>query len=159
MSKLLNFRCLVSLVLIWPGSFCLAQPVKIRVIDAHDGHPLGKQHVSLALLYEKGERTQATPPPNLIGETDANGEVQFQIDEPFPSHFSVMVRMTSEYLNCGCWVLGDTKDLIQKGIIGPPPSARREKSDTPPRVAPGEVVVLTRPMSFFERLLYPLVKE
>lgn len=159
MSKLCDFRHLVWLALVWPGSFCLAQPVTVRVIDVHNGRPLEKQHVSLSLLYEKGQRTPAAYEPNLTGETDENGKVQFQIDDPVPSRFSVMVRLTSEYLRCGCWVMGATQDLIQKGIVGPGPGPKSEKSDAALKAAPGEVLVLARQMSFFERLLYPLVKE
>ena len=159
MSKLLDFRLLVWLALTWPGSFCLAQPVKIHVINVRNGRPLQNQKVSLTLLYDKGEKTPATFEPNLSGVTDANGETQFRIPEPAPLHFSVMVHLTSEYLRCGCWVLGATQDLIQKGIVGPQPSAKSEKFDAAVKAAPGELFILAGPMSFFERLLYPIMKE
>jgi hypothetical protein len=55
--------------------------------------------------------------------------------------------------------MGATQDLIQNGIVGPQPSAKSEKSNAALKVAPGEVLVLTGPMSFFERLLYPIMKE
>lgn len=159
MSKLLNFRFLVWLALIWPGSSCLAQPVTIRVIDIHNGRLLQKEKVSVTLLYDKGERTPATYEPNINGETDANGGMQFRIAEPDPAHFSVMVHLRSEYLRCGCWVMGDTKDLIQKGIVGPQPGAKSEKSDATIKAVPGELVIMARPMSFFERLFYPIIKQ
>jgi len=159
MSNLLYFRSLVWLALIWPGSFCLAQSVTIRVIDVHSGHPLEKQQVSVTLLYDKGERIPATYGANLSGVTDANGEMQFRIAEPAPAHFSVMVHLTSEYMRCGCCVMGATQDLIQKGIVGPQPSAKSEKSDAAFKAAPGELLIQASPMSFFERLLYPLLKE
>jgi len=159
MSKIIDIQFLIWFALLWPGSFCLAQPVTIRVIDMHNGHPLDKQHVSLSLLYEKGERAPASYEPNLKGETDANGEAHFQIPEPAPAHFSVMVHLTSKYLRCGCWVMGDTQELIQKGIVGPRPSAKPEKSEAARKADPGEVLVQVGPMSFFERLMYPLMKE
>jgi hypothetical protein len=159
MSKLLHFRYLMWLALIWPGSICLAQSVTIRVIDVHNARPLQKQKVALTLLYDKGEKTPATYEPNLSGETDANGETQFRIPDPAPLHFSVMVHLTSEYLRCGCWVMGDTQDLIQKGFVGPQPSAKSHKSDPSVKAAPGEILILAGPMSFFEGLLYPLLKD
>ncbi len=159
MSKRLGYRFLIWMVLIWPRSSCLAQPATIRVIDVHNGRPLQKEKVSVAFLYEKGQRPPGEHQPNINGETDANGEMQIQIPEPEPAHVSVMVHVTSEYLVCGCWVLGDIKDLIQKGIVGPPPSAKLEKSDAAVKAVPGEVLVLARPMGFFERLFYPIMKE
>lgn len=159
MSKRLIFRCLVWLALMWPGHSCLAQPVTIRVINVYNSRPLQKQKVYLTLMYFKPERPPANSELNLSGETDAKGEVQFQIPEPAPLHFSVMVHLTSEYLRCGCWVMSATQDLIQKGIVGPQPGPKQDNSDSAVKVAPGEVIVLTRPMSFFERVLYPLMKE
>ena len=159
MSKRLTFRCLIWLALIWPGPLCLAQPVTIRVINVQNGRPLLRQKVYFTLLYFKPERPPANYELNLSGETDANGETQFRIPEPAPLHFSVMVHLTSEYLRCGCWVMGATQDLIQKGIVGPQPSAKSEKSNAALKAIPGEVLVLTGPMSFFERLLYPIMKE
>lgn len=55
--------------------------------------------------------------------------------------------------------MGVTNDLIQKGVVGPDPGPKQEKSSAAVKSVPGEVIILTRPMSFFERLLYPLVKE
>jgi hypothetical protein len=143
----------------WPVSFCIAQPLTVRVINIHNGRPLQKEKVSFDLLYDKGERTPAIFEPNLSGETDAKGEAQFQIPDPAPLHFSVMVHLTSEYLRCGCWVMGATQDLIQRGIVGPKPSAKLEKSDAAVKAAPGELLILAGPMSFLERLLYPITKE
>jgi hypothetical protein len=159
MSNRFHFRFLIWIALLLPGPFCRAQSVTVRVIDIHNGRPLPKEKVSLALMYEKGQKTPAASGPNLSGETDASGEAHFRIAEPLPSHFSVMVHLTSEYLRCGCWVLGSTSDLLQKGIVGPPPSPRQEKSDATIKAAPGEVLVLTSPMPFLERLFYPIMKE
>jgi len=140
------------------GPFCFAQAVTIRVINAADGRPLKKQPVSFSLLYDKGEKTPANYESSLSGETDANGEVQFRISEPVPAHFSAMVHLTSEHWRCGCWVMALTQDLIQKGIEGPQPSAKSEKSDAAVKAVPWEILILARPFPFFERLLYPFLK-
>jgi hypothetical protein len=159
MFKRFDFGSLICFALIWPGSLCLAQPVTIRVIDVHDGHPLQKEQVSLNLLYEREQKKPASYESLQTGVTDASGEVQFQIPDPAPAHFSAMVHLTTEYLICGCWVLGTTQDLLQKGIIGPVPSARSEKSDVALHAAPALILILARPMSFWERLFYPIMKE
>jgi hypothetical protein len=158
MSKLPHFRHLLWLALIWPGSPCLAQSVTVRVISVEDGRPMQKQKVWLNLWYFKGERPAANYDPNLGGETDANGKVQFQFPEPAPAHFSVKVDLTSEYWDCGCLVLGTTKDLIQKGIVGPMPRAKLEKPDAAFKAVPDEILILARPFTLFERIMYPFMK-
>jgi hypothetical protein len=152
------FRYLACVLLLALAPSCFAQAVTIRVINAVDGRPLQKQHASVSLLYDKGERTPANYEPNLSGETDANGEMQIRIPELAPAHFSVMVNLTLEHWRCGCWVMGVTQDLIQKGIVGPQPSAKSGKSDAAIKAVPGEILILARPFSFLERLLYPFVK-
>src|SRR5437899_4871949 len=153
------FRYLTSFLLLSVGPSCFAQAVTIRVINEIDGRPLQKQQVGLSLFYEKGETTPASYEPNMSGETDANGKVQFRIPEPIPAHFSVMVHLTSEHWRCSCWVMGVTQDLIQKGSVGSRPSAKSEKSGAPVKAEPAQILILARPFSFFERLLYPFLKQ
>jgi hypothetical protein len=153
------FRYFARVLLLALAPSCLAQVVTIRVISAVDGRPLlRKQHASVSLLYDKEERTPANYEPSLSGETDAHGEMQIRIPKPAPAHFSVMVNLTSEHWRCGCWVVGVTQDLIQKGIVGPQPSAKSEKSDAAIKAVPGEILILARPLSFLERLFYPFMK-
>jgi hypothetical protein len=152
------FRGSVYVFLQMLGPLCLAQVVAIRVINAADGRPLQKQRVSVSLLYEKGEKTPAKYDANLSLETDANGEAQFTLPEPAPRHLSAQVRLTSEHWHCGCGVLAATGEVIQKGIVGPLPRAESKKSAPPVKADPGEILFVARPLSFFERLLYPFVK-
>jgi hypothetical protein len=149
---------LVCVLLLTLGPLCFGQVVTIRVINAADGHPLQKQQVSVSLLYEKGERTPPKYDANLSLETDVNGEAHFPLPEPAPTHLSAQVRLPSEHWRCGCGVLAATEDVIQKGIVGPLPGAEPKKSAAPLKGTPGEILFVARPLSFFERLLYPLVK-
>ena len=152
------FRGLVCVLLLLVGPLCFAQVVTVRVVNAADGHPLQKQQVSVSLLYEKGEKTPAKYEANLSGETDANGEAHFTLPEPAPPHISAQVRLTSEHWRCGCGVLAATGDVIQKGIVGPLPGGESKKAAASLKAAPGGILIVARPLSFFERLLYPFVK-
>lgn len=153
-------RCSQYLVWFLPlllGPSCFAQGVTVRVINAANGHPLQKQSVTVSLLYEKGERTPAKYDATLRLETDVNGEAHFRLPEP-PVHFSAQVRVDWSHWKCGCGVLGSTDDLIRKGILGPVPTAKSENSATLFKVVAGEILFVARPLSFFERLLYPFLK-
>jgi hypothetical protein len=152
------FRCLVFVLLLLVEPLCFAQAVTVRVVNAADGHPLQKQQVSVSLLYEKGEKTPAKYEANLSLETDANGEARFTLPEPTPPHILAQVRLTSEHWRCGCGVLAASGDVIQKGIVGPLPGGEPKKTTASLKAAPGEILFVARPLSFFERLLYPFVK-
>ena len=135
----------------------MAQTVTIRVINADDGRPLQKEPVSVSLLYDKGERIPAKYDTNLSLETDVNGEAHFTLPEPAPAHLSTQVHLTSEHWHCGCGLLVATADLIQRGIVSPPPESK--KSAVPAEAVPREILFVARPLSFLERLLYPFVKR
>lgn len=156
--KPMLFRSFIHVLVLLVGPFCCAQVVTVRVINAAGGHPLQKQHVSVSLLYGKGEKTPSKYEANLTLESDANGEAHFTLPEPAPPHISAQVRLTSEHWRCGCGVLAVTRDVIQKGIVGPLPGGEPKKTATFLKAAPGEILFVARPLSFFERLLYPFVK-
>jgi hypothetical protein len=151
-------RCFRHMIWILVSGFaplCFAQTIRIRVVNDKTGDSLQKQPVSIALFYDKSERTPATHDAGLNLETDEKGESQFSLPEPAPAHLVAQVHLTSEYWHCGCSVLATTQDLIQKGIVGP----RSSKSANPVKAEPKEILFLARPFTFFERLFYPFVKE
>ena len=151
------FQCLACfLVLLWVGNLCLAQAVTVRVVNADNSRPLQKQQVSVTLLYSKGERTPAKYDATLSLETDVNGEAEFRLPEPPPAHLAAQVRIDWGRWHCGCGVLGVTQDVIQKGIVES--AADRKKSPAPTEAIPGEILFVVRPLSFFERIMYPLLK-
>jgi hypothetical protein len=130
-------RALVWLIFV--SSVCFAQELKVRVINGKDGQPLPKQAVTVQFVNE----TPVTASSPLRLETDANGEVRFGIPKPLPEHLHVRVALTSEYWHCGCCAL-------RKGA---------KANDVPARTEPGEILIIARPFTFGERLLYPLVKQ
>jgi hypothetical protein len=154
----MNKRCFRHIIWIIVAGFaplCLGQTIRIRVVDDKTGHPLQKQPISISLLYDKSEKTPAKYDAALNLKTDERGESQFSLPEPAPAHLAAAVHLTSEHWFCGCIVLTTTQELIQKGIEGP----RYGESVNPIKVEPKEILFLPRPFTFFERLLYPFVKQ
>jgi hypothetical protein len=149
-----SFRYVPFIFLVMLSPSCLAQAVTIRVINANDGSPLQKQPVSVTLSYSKGEES----PASLTYETDVNGEIHFALPKPAPERLSAQVRLTSEHWRCGCGVVVPTKTLVQEGVIGPLPGDQSERSAARIIAMPGEILFVARPLSFWERLLYPFVK-
>ena len=150
-------RYLACFVLLLAGPLSSAQTVRIRVINGENGKPLQKQQVSASLIYRKGENAPEKYDAILNLETDSNGEAQFSLPEPAPAHLSAQLKIDWGRWHCGCRVLAVTQDVIQRGIVES--AAVREGSSASIKADPGEILLVTRPMSFFERLLYPLLKE
>jgi len=134
------------------------QEIRIRVINMNDSRPLPQQHVSLALGYGKGEKVPAEYDANPRLETDVSGEAKFRLPEPAPHLVVAQVHLTSEYWHCICLAMETTQDIIQKGFVQP---AGRDSAatGTNEKPAPGVILFFARPFTFFERLLYPLMKE
>ena len=151
------YRCIVWFALLWLSPLCFGQAVKIRVVNTKDGHPLPKQGVSVALLYEKGEVTPASYNTNLSFETDGNGEVQFSLPEPAPVHLAARVHLTSKHWHCKCVALVSTQVVVEQGIVQTP-GPELPTSATNAKAGPGVILIIARPFTFLERL-NPFVKR
>jgi hypothetical protein len=146
--------------LLWLGPCGLAQTVIVRVVNGSNERPLRKQEVSVSLLYDKGEPTPAKYDAHLTLQTDEKGEVRFLLPEPVPRDLGVRVAIDWGRWHCACLELAATQDVIQKGIVDSAASATDLKR-TPAllKPVPGEMRFVVWPLSFFERLLYPLLKQ
>lgn len=153
------FQCLISFFLLWFSAACFGQTIKIRIINVTTGRPLGKLPVSVGLVYDKNEKT----PPNIDKrfqlETDSNGDTQFTLPEPPPSHIAAQTRLTSEHWHCGCVMLIATRDLLQNGFVGGDPRNKAARAAAPLKADPGEILFVASRFSWWERILYPLTKE
>jgi len=133
---------------------CSAQELTVRVLNAKNRQPLAKQTVTVQYLNEKPPGASA--PVTL--KTDGHGEARFTVPSPLPATVNVMVHLTSEHWNCGCWVMAEAAKVLHDGVAGPLPSVNTKnvKNFKP---EPTEVVILASPFTFWQRLLYPLEKE
>jgi len=117
---------------------------------------MAKLAVSASFLYDK--KYDQEIPTNYVAslslETDEKGEAHFKFPQPPPTHFSAQVRLDESRWHCRCVILASTADLVREGIGGP-----LAKQDERYKAAPGEILVIARPFSFFERLFYPIMKE
>ncbi len=144
-------------MLLGVGPFCRAQDVTVRLVNAANGHPLPKWKVSVSFYY--GKKSAANYDQSLNLETNANGEAHFELPQPRPEYFSAQAKIDWSHWKCGCGVLGTTGELVRKGIAGPLPTIDSKVSPASFTAAPHEILFLARPLSFWERLLYPLEKE
>jgi hypothetical protein len=154
------FRYVAFISLLWLGPSSLAQTVTVRIVNATDERPLQKQEVSVSFPYEKGEATPARYEAHLTLQTDENGQARFLLPEPPPRDLDVRVPINWGRWHCGCNLLVSTEDVIQKGILDSAASANDlRKSPALAMRVPGEIRFIVRPLSFFERLLAPLLKQ
>jgi hypothetical protein len=155
------FRHLSCVLLLTMGPSCAAQTVTVRLVNAENGRPLQKWAVSVSIPYDKTYDKLIPAKYNAILnlETDSNGEAHFKFPEPPPAHFAVQVRVDWSRWDCACGVLGSTDELLREGIVGSVETGHAKKSANRLKPVPGEVLFAARPLSFFERLLYPLLKE
>jgi hypothetical protein len=144
-------RTIILIALLCPLS--KAQSVGIRVIDMK-GQAIANQPVRVSFFAEK----LAKAADAVTLETDARGEASFNLPEPAPPHLEVRVNLKDNRWFCNCVLMTDTSTVLQRGVVEWAP----HESPAPklwPDAQPGHIVFVARPIGFFERLLYPLIKE
>ena len=55
--------------------------------------------------------------------------------------------------------MAGTEQVVHKSIVQAPASKKAKASIAPANAEPGRIVLIARPFNFFERLVYPMVKE
>ena len=140
-------RQLALAVLVTFGIACSAQEVTVRVFNAKNDQPLASETVKVQSMG--GEASS----PVLL-TTDAKGEAHFSIPN-HTGHIDVRVVLKkSRHWDCNCWVAADTKE-VRQGIVAYTPVKGREA----PAAKPNEIVIMAYPLSFIQRLLWPLMKQ
>ena len=91
-------------------------------------------------------------------DTDANGVAQFNVPES-TSEIDVRLALASKHWHCACWVMADTQTVLHKGILQAPPTTAPNAPFPPANIEPGQIVIIARPFTAFEKLLYPLPKQ
>jgi hypothetical protein len=155
-----TLRYLACFFLLSIGSSCAAQEATIRVINGANGRPLPKVAVSVSFLYDKkyDKEIPRSYDASLNLETDENGKAHFKFPQPPPVHFSAQVRVDLHW-RCGCLILASTEALVREGINGSLSVSDETEFAARYKAAPGEILIIARPLSFFERLLNPLMKD
>ena len=138
---------------------CFGQRIKVGVINARDARPLQNAHVSVSLLYEQGAKTPERYESILRAETDTDGRAGFSLPQPLPTHVSIQVKFDSEHWRCACVALLATQDVLQKGVRVDAERDEKPHSSDTGQAKSGEILFYARPLTFFERILYPFVKQ
>lgn len=149
-------KCIIVTLLAFACGTAVAQTITVRVVDVKDGHPLAKRSVALSLLF-RNAKTGTDRSTRLQEETDANGDARFVLTNTVPDHLGIEVDLAPKDWLCGCNFLASTDDVISKGVRGP--FAREKTLPAMANPEPGEIVVLAKSTSFWQRLLYPLTKQ
>jgi hypothetical protein len=149
--------CFAWLLVLSLGPTAFGQTIRLRVVNSQNGKPLANQQVSLSLLYQEGEPAPAKHVAALTGKTDTNGEARFDLPQPPPGHIAAEVPQVENHWHCACMLLLATQDVIEKGILELQPGDKSRTSGLAAR--PGIILLAARPLTFIERLLYPLEKE
>ncbi len=144
-------RIIILIALLCP--VCPAQSVGIRVVDMK-GQAIAKQPIRVSFSAEK----LAKAADAVTLETDAKGEASFNLPEPAPPQLEVRVSLREGRWLCNCVLMTDTNTVLHQGVVQPAPHETAVPKSTP-EAQPGQIVFVARPMGFFERLFYPLIKE
>ena len=136
-------------LLLMLASFSHAESVKVSVLNGRNGHPLSGASVSVQFFYDNPAKM--TTPLSL--ETSSEGSVEFTLPSPLPDHVSVQVSL--KYYACDCWVMADTKSILQQGKLAIFRGQRLKSGITS---QPGQITFLPLPFTLIQRLLYPLVR-
>jgi hypothetical protein len=144
--------CFLFFCASWPA--CFAQTISVRVLNIANGRPMGNLSVEVSMLHANG----STDRPDLRLVTAANGEVQFELPKPAPSHFAVRVELSDKDWYCDCLTFVSTQDVIEKGFMSKLPESKRSQSERVTGPRPGEIVLRAKPTPWWVRILYPLEK-
>lgn len=155
-----RFSCFALLLLLSLNPACLSQTITVRMIDKNNGRPLhwANQTVSFDLADEWSElqRPLAT---HGVTTTDPHGEARFEIPSSRPKLLSISVRLASNLWqwHCTCGSLLKTQDAIDKGVVIWNTTSVGSQGKVEAR--PGDILILAKPPSLFERLFGWAVKE
>lgn len=136
-----------------------AQDITIRVMDVTNGHLLTDYQVSIWPLHAEQKSASTNTIPILDIKADNSGIVIFNLPEPIPQRLFIKIDIQAGRWRCGTVEFVDTQDVFRNGVVGLSPAPKRGKTDVVVKAMPGVIVFLARPMTFLERLLYPLVKS
>jgi hypothetical protein len=136
---------------------CWAQDIAVRLIDARNGNIVANETVSLRFHVGEGANSHQE---TLEATTGTDGVARFRLPEPPPSTFSLSPNHLYLCANLFCGVYPyqeDTQQVVHDGCISSCSKTGRGcrckfgKWASQLRPTPGEVVLLVRPITAWER--------
>lgn len=154
-----KFSLLALLFLLPLSPACLGQTIKVRLINQRNGEPLhwAKQTVYLPFSVDPAGQHSGLA-KRVAVETDANGEVRFELPKPAPEWLQVSLALSDdEYIEgCGCHPDSSrTTDVLDKGIVVWKSTSIGSLDKV--KAQPGEILLLIRPVTFAKWLLIRLL--
>ncbi|MFY9905349.1 MAG: hypothetical protein WBD45_02365 [Terriglobales bacterium] len=146
MSTILPMRVLSLLLLLCP--LCHAESVKVLVLNGNNGQALSGVPVSVHFIYDK----PANAMPPLLLTTSSEGEAEFSLPSSAPERIGVQISL--DYYACDCWMLAETKTILQKGVLS---KFHGQKVKSGVSLQPGQITFLPRPVTLMERFMLRLV--
>jgi|GEM_PF-6125096 hypothetical protein len=131
----------------------MAQDVTVRLVDVRNGHVFANETINMQFHVPQVPQLQT-----LESTTGSDGTAKFRLAAPLPPDIAVFPTNTQLY-SCSRAVGIDTKKIIDEGLISrcskPTQGCRckfsRQVSEI--RSRPGELVLLARPVTNWEKFL------
>jgi len=131
---------------------CLAQDITVRVVDVRNGQALTNQAVSVQFHVPQVSELQT-----LEDKTGSDGIAKFRLPEPAPPKISVSVR--ERLYPCYSLFLQETQTVFHDGVVSRCSRPQQRcyckfsKQVSQIQTKPGELVLLVRPFTAWEKFL------
>jgi len=131
---------------------CSAQEIAVRLVDARDGRVFASEMVSLQFSVNRHQET-------LEAKTGVDGVARFRLPEPPPIKFTVSpnhLYICADLFCSDSWII-DTQQVVHAGCVsrcskpGHGCRCKSGKQVSQLQSTPGELVLLVRPVSAWER--------
>ena len=134
---------------------CLAQDITVRVLDVRNGQALSNGTVRVQFHVPLVSELQT-----LEGKTGSDGIAKFRLPEPMPPKIAVQVTNENPRLYpCYSLLLQETQTVVHDGFLSRCSKPQQKcyctfsKQVSQIQTKPGELVLLVRPFTAWEKFL------
>jgi hypothetical protein len=129
------------------GSSCVAQAVRVRLINEEAKKPISDKRVKIYLYQDRPDEYRAWDNPTLVLRTDSQGEAQFRLSTPRPGYVYMKVDLARSQWECKCVVMSTSSMLMESNGVH-----HNDGSE--------EIIILiqARPHSLWQRLFSPFLQ-
>ncbi len=134
------------------GCNCLAQDVRVRVIDVKTGQAIGGKRIRIELGDDKTRDTSHLLDPRQAQDlkTGSDGVATFQLKPPLPKRLIVILAIGS-WTQCSPYSFPVDR-VLKLGIVAENQCKPRTSKQQEYTTEPGEIVVFTQYINRLERL-------